>query len=199
MKDLATIRFLSSNYLFLQGLRLIPVGLVSLVLAAWANSDRRGAQDNDFLIGCYVFAIVGYYLVGRYYQRVYGVVRITFRQAVIDLGILAAATLLAGLTFWVDDHIPLPFSTFGIFLGLGLIADYVRMTWQVRGRYLKIQPIFGGVILALSLLPWAGLGEWWTLLGMRSAHLALLLIVSLVMLIEGWASHRLLVRLLGPA
>lgn len=199
MRDPNTIRFLTSNYPLLQGLRLIPVGIVTLVLTAWANTDRTASQDGAFLLWCYLIAIGGYFLTGRYYQHTYGAVRATRRRLALYLGIVAIASGLAMLTFWLDERYEGPVSFFGLFFAFGLMADYLCLTWPVRGRYLWIHPVFAGVVLVLSLLPLLGASGWWTLLGMHNAALAILLLISLFMLIDGWYTHRLLTRLLGPA
>jgi hypothetical protein len=88
------------------------------------------------------------------------------------------------------------FSLLGLVFAAGLLADYIRITWLVKGRLLLYYPIGAVLMAVLSVLPLLGLPEWWLRLGIRDQLVAVAVAIGIFTIIAGVWGHIFLVRTL---
>jgi hypothetical protein len=198
MKTMREIRFVTTNYYNLQGLRLIPLGLLVLYTGYWANKAHYPLTDEDFifLIGAMIVSILASLLIDLYYKRFFGVVRQTPESRKLESTLWTVGGVLAIAAFWLDVSYSLPLSLVGLVAGLALLADYLRMTRLVKGRYLIYYPIGAAVLMAVSLLPLFGMPGWWRELGLRAQMFGIVLVLGVFTVCAGIWSHIFLSRTL---
>jgi hypothetical protein len=79
---------------------------------------------------------------------------------------------------------------------ISLLADYIRITWLVKGRFLLYYPI-GAILLAVvSVLPLLGFTNWWQSVGIRNQILGISIAFGIYATIAGLWGHIFLVRTL---
>ncbi len=201
MKNLKEIRFVATNYSNLQGLRAIPLGLCLLAVCWWAAHLHYPARPVDFVvpIASLSVTIVLLYLIDQYYLRVYGRVQRTPESRNLEVWLSITSAALALAAFWVDALIKLPVSLLGLVFAAGLLADYIRVTWLVKGRFLLYYPLAAVVIAIFSLLPVLGLPEWWTTFGLRTQLIAIAVLIGIICILAGIWGHIYLARTLRPS
>jgi len=64
--------------------------------------------------------------------------------------ISAVGGVLALGAVWQDMTTQLPLSLVGLVFAVGLLADYIRITWLVRGRFLIYEPARLSILTALA-------------------------------------------------
>jgi flagellar biosynthesis protein FliQ len=107
-QQLQRIQFVTTYYGWLQGLRFVPFGLVQLAFAAWLalpppeGTDAQGRYGVGLLVmqGAMLLATGLYALVGVYYRRRFGDVRVsasTRQRMHRALGVSVVVGLVAGL------------------------------------------------------------------------------------------------------
>jgi len=195
MKDLDQIRMITLNFSTLQGLKMVPLGLLLTVVSLWANSGTGPRRDILFPGACMVAGFFLYYLIRGYYARVYGTVRPTaaMRRNEIIRGLVGGIVGLAA--FLADVTYKLPVSFIGLVLGLASLGEHLWLSRQTRVR---IEPVIIGVtvlITTLSLLPLAGV-DWWQPLGIRSRLVGICVITGILFVALGIWEHNRLVKLL---
>ena len=198
MQDLKEIRFVATNFYNLQGLRAVPLGLVLILVSLWANAQRGPASD----LGPPLLGIAGLlvllYAIDRYYLHAFGRVQRTPESRRLEwiFGIIGG--ILALGAFWLDTSRQLPVSLLGLVFAAGLLADYIRITWLVKGRFLLYYPL-GAVLMAdVSILPLLGVSDWWKLFGLHSQLLGITTLIGIFTMIAGVWGHIFLVRTLPP-
>ncbi len=200
MQDLKKIRFVAANYSNLQGLRIVPLGLCLLGVCWWAARLNYPARPVDFVLPIALLAvtIALLFLIDRYYLRVYGRVQRTpqSRNLEVLLGTVGAALGLAA--FWVDALVRLPFSLLGLIFTAGLLVDYIRMTWLVKGRFLLYYPLAAVIMAVFSLLPVLGAPEWWQAFGLRNQMVGIAMLIGVICVLAGIWGHIYLARTLRP-
>lgn len=190
MYDLERLRFVTERYPHLQGLRLVPLGVVFLLSAAWRDgqlqrmSDVAGHAAGFWFMGLLIAALTISSVLGRYYQRHFGTVQPQHRAKDPLLFILFVALFAAAV--WVQDnlrsHLSLPLVVIGTLLAyLGLAGG------QRRGHYLA---------LAAGCLVFANLADFGVPVHARSVLLDDLIGVGLIVI--GLGDHLLLRRTLEP-
>ncbi len=194
MKDLKEIRFVATNFSNLQGLRAIPLSLLLVVICYWANGIHGPARD--FLVP--VMGVAGSLLlvliIDRYYLHTFGRVERTPESRRLEWLVSAIGGILALAAFWMDVSIKLPVSLVGLTMAVSLLADYIRITWLVKGRFLFYYPI-GAILLALvSVLPLLGVSGWWQAFGLRSQLLGICVAFGVYATFAGIWGHIFLVR-----
>ena len=141
MTDFGKLRFVTEHYAQLQGLRLVPLGLLFLGLAGWQNDQFAWlpASDTDrgarwFVCGL-VMAIIGAYVIGGWYGRQFGSVQPRpFRTGGPSL--LANAAVV-GVLMVVHSFVRPPVSL--PLLYIGLVLAYTGIVQNgVRRHYLFI-------------------------------------------------------------
>lgn len=200
MKNINEIRFVSTNYFNLQGLRMVPMGVLAILVGLWANGAKYPVTFNEYLVLLIelVVLITISFGIDRYYLHSFGRVKNTpesKRFEVIYSMIFGAFVLVA---FWLDVTYKLPLSLIGLVFGLGLLADYIRITWLVKGRYLFYYPIGAVLSIVISLLPLLGFPGWWHTVGLKGQIFGIDLFVGLFVIFAGIWGHIYLVRTLSP-
>jgi hypothetical protein len=198
MQDLKEIRFVATNYSNLQGLRAVPISLYLVVVCLWANGIH-GKANNFFLpvLGL-VITLVLVFAIDRYYLLTFGRVQRTPESRRLEWFVSAIGGILALGAFWMDVCIKLPVSLLGITFAVSLLADYIRITWLVKGRFLLYYPIGALLLAGVSIFPLLGVSEWWHAFGLRSQLLGISAAFGIYMTIAGIWGHLFLVRTLPP-
>jgi hypothetical protein len=194
MVDIKQIRFVATNYSNLQGLRTFPLGLCLLSVTFWAN----GTPEKNFVLPFIYLAVSALLLfaIDRYDLRVYGRVQRTPESRRLEWLLEIVGAILAVGSLWLDLTNNLPLSLVGLVFAAGLLADYIRITWLVKGRSLLYYPL-GAVLMALmSLLPLLGLPDWWLAFGLRSQIMGICVVIGIFTILAGIWSHNYLVHTL---
>ncbi|MCZ7549550.1 MAG: hypothetical protein M5U11_10455 [Anaerolineales bacterium] len=182
------IKFIAANYSKLQGLRVVPIGLLSLFVAAWINA-RQGQLDGP-LIALAVAALL-YWLIDRYYTRVFGTVTQTLSQRKQETIVSIVFGALALLAFALDTAEIVPVSALGLVFAAGLFADFWRATRPVRSGALTVFPenVSASIlILIVSILPLFGVA-WWKGWGIKSQVTGVFMIVGVILTLMGIWGH----------
>ena len=188
--DIARLRYVTSRYPQLQGLRLIPLSLVFLASAAWRAGllpllgDSRLLVPQLWFMAALVAAVVVSFPLRVWYTRRLGSVgQYGSRSAALPL---LATAVAAGAALWLQIalhwHVSLPAVTVAVALLAVGAAHY-----EFRRHYIAAAM----VLFAFALFP---LGTWDS--GALSA--ALDGAIGLSMLIAALGDHLLVVRTLRP-
>ncbi len=189
------IRFMATNYSRLQGLRMVPVGLLVVSVSVWAM-DHQGDLSLPILLT--LGAALLYWLIDRFYVNRFGRIRQTARMRSWEIAVSILSGLLALLAFWLDTAHDLPFSALGLLFAVVLFEDFWRATRSGKERSFRLYPenfIAASLILVLSLLPLTGLA-WWERLGWQSQLLSMLTIIGILLILAGIWGHIRLLRIL---
>ncbi|MCC6189516.1 MAG: hypothetical protein IT318_10795 [Anaerolineales bacterium] len=184
MYDLQRVRFVTGQFYYLQGLRIVPIGLY-LVLLATGWLGRQG--DCTLQLPALLLALALYFVAGRYYERRFGrVQRQSQRAAEALLVLVALIVFLAANAIDAVGQLPVSLT------GLGM-ASFLFAVYAVHGsRYRQHYAILGVGMLVLSLLPLA-----WKQTGL-SLDRVLLGAFGLAYVVGGVLDHLLLTRTLKP-
>jgi hypothetical protein len=198
--DLARIRYVTTHYGGLQGLRLVPLGVV-LLLATPLYAGWHFAQSGPLLALWLLPLVVGVglqWLVGAYYTRTFGRVhpihRTTrgWRASPLYWLVLLAALVLA-------DHIRSPRLMLVVFCLLGMASAGLLLhrggSLRLRVHWVVLTTLVAAVNVPLViLLPLLRSDPWtdYTLFALWVASASLCLIVG------GLLDHRVLLRALRP-
>jgi len=188
--DIARLRYVTSRYPQLQGLRLVPLSIVFLASAAWRARLLPLPWDNQprvpelwFFAALVMAVLVSFVLRLWYTKRIGSVGQYASGSAALPLlataVAAAAAVWLQIMLYW---HLSLPAVT----VAMALLAVGVAH-FQYRRHYVAA----AAVLLAFALLP---LGGW----GSEALSAALDGAIGLSMLIAALGDHLLVVRTLRP-
>lgn len=200
MNNMREIRFVATNFSNLQGLKAIPLGILLILVSLWANGLEQAAGFTDLLIpiveaiGCFVLI----YVIDRYYRRTFGRVQRTPESLRLEGLISVIGGVIALGAVWLDMTRMLPLSLVGLVFAVGLLADYIRITWLVKGRFLLYYPIGALIMAVVSVLPLIGLPDWWHPCGLVSQMIGITITVGFLSIIAGIWGHIFLVRTLSP-
>lgn len=199
IKEIKEIRFVATNYYNLQGLRTVPLSILLVLVCLWANGLQYPISIQSWLILALevVISIVLFYAIDRYYMRAFGRVKRTPESRRLEWLVSSVGGILALAAFWLDNSFKLPLSLIGLIFGAGMLADYIRITWLVKGRYLLYYPIGAVLMVVVSLLPLLGLPDWWHTLGIKAQIFAIPMIIGIYSIIAGIWGHLFLVRTLS--
>ncbi len=196
MRDLDQIRMITVNFSTLQGLKMVPLGLLLTVVSLWGNFGTGTARREVIFPGaCVVAAFFLYLLASWYYARFYGSVRptIAMRRSQVIRGLAGGIVGLAA--FLADITYKIPVSFIGLVFGVASLAESV---WVSRQTGVRIEPYSIGVavlLAVLSLIPLAGV-NWWQPLGIRSLLLGICVITGILFIVLGIWEHSRMVKLL---
>jgi DNA-binding transcriptional ArsR family regulator len=188
MINLNQVHSLTTNFSSYQGLKGIPLGLLLMILSLWASAQAGPGPALYFPVGISIVFVYLYWIVNRFYARVYGVVvpdnnqKIISRVREISLGIGAL------LAFWVDVSFSPAFSTLGLVFASALLVDYSRVAGKSGDRLLLFYPIAALLITILSLIPVLNV-NWWEPLGIKALLLAVCATAGLLFIILGVITH----------
>jgi hypothetical protein len=90
----------------------------------------------------------------------------------------------------------LPVSLLGLVFAAGLLADYIRITWLVKGRFLLYYPLSAVLMAVISTLQWFGFPDWWQALGLKSQLLGIAMAIGIFTMLAGLWGHMFLARTL---
>ena len=194
MENLDTIRRLTPNFFFWQGLRFVPLGLI-ILLFAFTIGDPPLAQfreewvEDVLLAALVTFAVISSMWIGKYYNRQFGQVQGApgAHQQRDRIKWLVAYPLMF-LSLIYDAIVEPPLFVTGIIWSIGLVA-YWYSTGRGRKHYL-----FAAVLMGiLAFLP---------LFGIVSAGTQILrlffLLLGLTYVLGGTLDHLELTRILKP-
>jgi hypothetical protein len=194
MNSVNQTRFLAANYSSLQGLRIIPFGLLLLVVSLWANGQRGQARDLSLPLTVLVILMVCYFAIDRYYRKVYGRVQRSASSLRTDYAITAAAGLLALGAFVLDSAEKLPVSALGLLFAFGTLEEYIRMSVRYHSRYYYPYLILSALLAGVSVLPLFGITGFWKALGIKAPLLGVSVVIGGIMILSGILSHIHFVR-----
>jgi hypothetical protein len=196
MKDLKEIRFVATNFSNLQGLRAIPLSLCLVLVCLWANGIHGPARDFLVPVLGLAAALILFYAIDQYYLHAFGRVQRTPESRRLEWLTSAIGGILVLGAFILDASFKLPVSLLGLAFTVSLLADYIRITWLVKGRFLIYYPV-GAILLAgVSMLSLLGVSHWWQAFGLRSQLLGISIAFGIYMTIAGIWGHIFLVRTL---
>lgn len=191
------VQFLVAHYPMLQGLKLVPIGLLCIYLPIWGKIS--GGPLSRFLIASmYTGMMVGsIYLIGEWYKRTFGNIRPTLHERLVNVLITVIAGALGGVVFWLDYY-ALHLSGFliGLLFAASLVGDYIRALIAIGERniwFFPAPPILAIVMALSSLLPLIGV-QWWQPLGLRSSWSGVFVMMGLLQIVLGISSHFYLIR-----
>ena len=202
MVDPGRLRFLTTNYGTLQGLKQIPLGLLAMLVVQWAGVQHGPATDLTVPVIGLLVAPVLYSVIDRYYRRLFGHVRLS-RAARLHEGLgWAVAGLLALAGFWADATLKWPVSGLGLCVAVATGADYLRMGWLSGGNWRAYpSPLFTiGALVVTSLVSkgWILGIEWWRPFGLTNPLYATVWLIGLLGILQGVWSHMYLTEQLSP-
>jgi hypothetical protein len=198
MQNLNRIRFLAANYASLQGLKYVPIGLMTILMSLWGNSLRKPATDLTLPILVAIGGGVLYLFVDRYYAHVFGNIQRPTSTVRLEWLIQTVGGILALIAFAVDVSFKLPVSTLGLVFSAALLADYLRITRFAQDRFLLYYPFIAVGMIALSVLPLVVPLDWWQVIGVHSPVLAILTVFGLLQIVIGVLLHWFLIHSLPP-
>ncbi len=191
MQDLTRVREITRNYQSLQGLRLVPLGLFFVLLAAGAFGP---AGNCTFSLPALGASVLLYVLIGVYYRRTFGRVQQEWGAREWLGAILGSLLLIAvwvGATS-VDAFLRPPFSTLGLALAALLVGH-----WYITGRFLTHYLVMAAVLAGASLLPLLGVPlQTFGFPATNSAFNSMLF--GFMFIVGGFLDHLVLIRNLKP-
>jgi len=143
-------------------------------------------------------ALIILFAVDRYYLHTFGRVRRTPESLRLEWLFSFIGGILALGAFLLDVSFKLPISTLGLVFAASLLADYIRITWLVKGRFLLYYPLGATLIAGVSILQLLGVSDWWQTFGLRSQLLGIAITFGIFAMIAGIWGHVFLVRTLPP-
>jgi hypothetical protein len=198
MRDLNQVRMVTANFSVLQGLKMVPLGLLLLVVTLWANAQTGPARNFLLPGGCIPAAFLLYWIIARYYDRTYGTVQAMPAQRRSEWlrGALGGALGLAA--FLLDVYARPAVSLIGLMMAGVILGELVRLGWNSKPLPILLYPFIGGVLLlaGLSLLPAAGL-DWWHPLGIKTKMLGVTATAGVLFMLFGVLGHMALNTYLG--
>lgn len=202
MTDLQKIRFITANFPILQGLKLMPVGII-LSYASVFNDAQVGKETRDLSIPCLLtpLFIAAYVLIHLYYQRTFGRVESTTKSRGKDFLVSMVVLAVGYAAFAVDSMRWIPVSFFALFLALVLLWTQAWMVRQAGSKNLALFPpglvcialIFLSALLPLMRDKAAGL------FGFHYAMTLVGVVIGILYMFYGVLEHLFLVRSLGSA
>ena len=188
--DIARLRYVTSRYPQLQGLRLVPLSIVFLASAAWRVGLLSLPWDNQrlvpelwFLAGLVAAILVSFIFRLWYTKRIGSVGQYGSRSAALPL---LATALAAAAALWLQVMLQWHLSLPALTVATALLAVGAAHC-EFRRHYIAAAL----VLFAFSVFP---LGGW----GSNALSAALDGAIGLSMLIAAVGDHLLVVRTLRP-
>lgn len=190
------IRFVTSNYSTLQGLKAVPIGFCLFLVSLWANNWSQPARNLTFPIIITLVSLLAYLWIQRYYSKTFGRVQRTSTDRAIEWLGGGISGLLGLGAFFLDVSGKLPVSALGIVFAITLLGEYLRMNWNVRGRFLKFYPLLALVVFLISISPILGFTDIWGKFGIISPVYGIPMFMGVLTIIAGFFGHLFLMRAL---
>lgn len=197
MKTLTEVRFVTANFFNLQGLRTVPFSLCLVFVCIWANGLIGAARSFLVPILLVVSTVILVFIIDRYYLHTFGRVQRTPESRRLEWIIEIAAGILALGAFWLDASYHLPVSLIGLVFGIGLLVDYIRITWLVKGRFLFYYPLGAVLMIVVSVLPLLGFSTWWHVFGIKNQLIGISMLIGIFSIFASIWGHFFLVHTLS--
>jgi hypothetical protein len=213
MKESNKIRFIATNFINLQGLRNVPIGVFILLVGLLANSmwakgavgaslwanGIAGAAKYIIILGVLlVSTVVSLFIIDKYYFHYFGHIQRTPQSSRFEWIIQIVGSIFLLIAFWIDITFRLPVSCIGLVFATVLIVEYIRLTWLVGGRFLIYYPL-GAILTAIvSILPLFGIPQWWLAVGLVNELVGIEMVVGVFCIFGGVWGHLFLLRALSP-
>ncbi|RPI88007.1 MAG: hypothetical protein EHM41_02895 [Chloroflexi bacterium] len=196
MQNVKNIRFVATNFYNLQGLRAVPLGFLLLLVSLWANTLHGPARN--FLVPTLglASALVVLFVIDRYYSHTFGRVERTPESRRFEWLFSVVGGILALGAFLLDVSYKLPVSMLGLVFSAGLLADYIRITWLVKGHFLLYYPLGAILMAGVSVLPALGVSNWWYVFGIANQLIGITTVIAIFTMIAGIWGHIFLVNAL---
>lgn len=198
MNTVKQVRFVATNFYNLQGLRAVPLGLCLVLICFWANSLHEQARNFLVPVSSLIGALIILFAVDRYYLHTFGQVQRTPESLRLEWLFSIIGGILALGAFLLDVLFKLPVSTLGLVFAASLLADYIRITWLVKGRFLLYYPLGAILMAVVSILQLLGVSHWWQTIGLKSHLLGIAMAVGLFTVFAGIWGHIFLASTLPP-
>jgi hypothetical protein len=189
-------RFLAMNFARLQGLRVVPFGLLLFLVSFWANTQRGPARNFLLPVVMGLLCIGLYILIDRYYHTTFGhvVASPEGRRADRILSAIGGAAALAA--FLLDMRLSLPVSLVGLVFAIAILGEYIRFVRYAHRWYTLLMPLFVLLTVLISLLPALGLHDLWQQIGIKAEMLGVCMAASAILMTAGLFSHLYFTRAL---
>jgi len=187
--DVSRVRYVTRRYPQLQGLRLLPVGIVFLLSGSWRAgwlpiAAASHASAPVWFFSGLAIAVGLSFLIRAWYTKRYGLVS----QGMLQSGVAPLTALLIGvlLTTWLQEQWRWIYPVPAVFIGLALLAIGLSHG-AARKHY---------IVIAALWLSMASLG----LFGVSSAtqDVALDMTIGAALIVAGLGDHWLLRDTLQP-
>lgn len=200
IRDLERVRYVTENYERLQGLKMMPVGVLMLALAVFAllridwpgmTSEEEGALFGVLLIfggifGCLAASLASWVISGRYEQRYGKARRSPISRWAGVLIVLGAVSFYVAHTIDIVLMTPmyLPYLVVGV---AGIVFWWPERRFRIHYLFVAVTFLLVGFLPLAGVLPGNYFGE---ALGLLFLHLGISVIVI------GLLDHLLLIHTL---
>ncbi len=190
MNNWVKIRKITVFYNYLQGLKMVPVGILWIFLALRNGNVFGYSRDLVLPLLILILLTVGFVLISQYYERKFGKVRMTAKNKFYDFLFMGISLALLYLAMVLD---PVVENLYGLQLSLQGItwAIFFSIVAIILARYYYF--VFGLLLLATSILPSAGIVSKDMLFGWSDGVIGIAL-VGLAFLFGGIFDHLYLVK-----
>lgn len=194
-QQLQRVRKVTTNYRYMQGLVLVPIGLFFIGIGIWQLVGRpqpAGVDVNLWVPTLYLGGLVLSFTVSAlimvYYRRAFGQVRPSFMNEAGER--LAVIGLLVGWIIAVNAqlHWQPSVNLFSLMLALMLF-----LIWWVTGRFRTHYVVMAGILLVLGVLPLVN-PAYDVLRVSKADNPYTFIVLGLIYLIGGLGDHFLLIR-----
>lgn len=200
MHALRRVHYVSANYALLQGLRLVPFGLLCVLVTVFPLLHARGRVGAMLLLllwpVSWILVWTLWWSIGRHYRRRFGRTRprrwTGWRVNVMLVVVLLGLFVSLAIDIILNVFLLVPVSTFGLLLGATGFCFY----WP-RREFAMHWVVLSLIVAFVSVLPpLVGYdpGGYPTTISIQLAVLAL----GLSVIVGGVLDHRLLTSTLGP-
>jgi hypothetical protein len=196
VQDLKEIRFVATNFCNLQGLKAVPLGSCLVLVSLYVNGVHGPARNLLVPILELVGSLILLFAIDRYYLHTFGLVHRTPESRRFEWLVSVVFGIPALGAFWLDVSVKLPVNMIGLVFAAGLLADYIRITWLVKGRFLLYYPLGAVLMAVVSILPLLGVSNWWQVFGLKNQLIGITTTMGIFTIIAGIWGHIFLVRTL---
>jgi len=190
------IRFVTYNYSNLQGLKAVPIGVCLFLVSLWANNWSQPARNLTFPVIISLASLLAYLWIQRYYSQTFGRVQRTSTNRAVEWLFGSISGILGLGAFFLDVYEKSQVSALGIVFAINLLGEYLRMNWNVRGRFLKFYPLLALFVFLLSILPILGITDIWGKFGIVSPVYGVPMLMGVLTIVSGFFGHFFLMRAL---
>ncbi|MEN8172170.1 MAG: hypothetical protein ABFS03_04745 [Chloroflexota bacterium] len=188
MSNIQQVRTLTTNFSTYQGLKGVPLGLLLSIISLWASAQTGPAKSILFPLSCSLVFIYLYWVVHRFYMRIFGTVMLTRKQKMVEVlrGFVLGTAALAA--FWIDVSLQPAFSMLGLVFAGSFLLEYLRIHQQSKERLLLFYPAAALFLILLSVLPIMGI-NWWNPLGIKALIIGICTVAGLLIAVLGVLVH----------